>query len=144
VTRAAVIRADSGCLIVDDNAAFLDAARNLLEREGMPVAGVASTAAEAVRQVAALRPEVVLVDVMLGEESGFDVALRLVAGDQPGGSTIILISTHAESDFADLIDESPATGFLPKADLSADAIRRIVEGSDGERRPGASEPRGTR
>jgi hypothetical protein len=68
----------------------------------------------------------------------------LVAGDLPGGSTIILISTLAESDFADLIDESPATGFLPKADLSADAIRRIVEGSDGERRPGASERRGTR
>jgi hypothetical protein len=43
-----------------------------------------------------------------------------------------LISTHAEADFADLIAESPAIGFVPKRELSAAAIRRIVDG----RRPG--------
>ena len=41
---------------------------------------------------------------------------------------MILISTHAEEDVADLIAESPAAGFLPKAELSASAIRRIVDG----------------
>ena len=116
------------CLVVDDNDAFLEAASVLLEREGVTVAGVASTIAEALRQIEALRPDVILVDIGLGDESGFDLARRL-AGHSPGGwPIVILISTHAEADFADLIAESPAAGFVPKRELSADAIRRIVDG----------------
>jgi DNA-binding NarL/FixJ family response regulator len=117
------------CLIVDDNRPFLDAARALLEREGVTVPGVASTAAEALQQAKMLRPDVVLVDITLGEESGFDVARSLVTYDGSGGATVILISTHAESDFSDLIDESPAAGFLPKSELSAGAIRQILDDS---------------
>jgi DNA-binding NarL/FixJ family response regulator len=113
-------------LIVDDNPSFLDAARVLLERQGLGVAGVAMTTAEALRQATELRPDVVLVDISLGRESGFELAQRLNEGH--GQAAVILISTHAESDFADLIAESPATGFLPKLDLSADEIRRILNG----------------
>lgn len=110
------------CLIVDDNRRFRDAARVLLEREGLSVLGVASTPAEALRLARTLRPDVVLVDIVLGRESGFDLARRLAA--EPGGLyTVILISTHAEADFADLIEDSPAAGFLSKAELSATAIR---------------------
>jgi DNA-binding NarL/FixJ family response regulator len=114
-------------LIVDDNRAFLDAARFLLEREGLNVAGVAASAADAVRRSRDLEPDVVLVDIMLGGESGFALAHRLVEEAPSGGSDVILVSTHAEAEFADLIAESPATGFLPKSELSADAIRRIVD-----------------
>ncbi len=56
----------------------------------------------------------------------FDVA-RLLSGDgNDAQSKIILISTHAEGDFTDLIDASPAVGFLPKAKLSAEAIREVL------------------
>ena len=113
-------------LIVDDNPSFLDAARVLLERQGLGVAGVAMTTSEALQQTTDLRPDVVLVDISLGRESGFELAQRLVAGE--GRPPVILISTHAESDFADLIAQSPARGFLPKLDLSADGIRRILDG----------------
>ena len=65
-------------LIVDDNGAFLYAARRLLAREGLQVAGIAATGDEALRRVDKLRPDVVLVDVELAGESGFDVARRLV------------------------------------------------------------------
>jgi DNA-binding NarL/FixJ family response regulator len=116
-----------GILIVDDNSLFLDAARGLLEREGMRVVGVASTSAEALRHAEELRPEVVLVDIMLGPESGFELARRLAESDC-GGPAVILISTHSEADFADLIAESPSAGFLSKSELSADGIRRIVNG----------------
>jgi len=116
----------TGVLIVDDNASFLEVARGLLEREGMGVVDVASTTTEALRRVDELRPDVVLVDIMLGRESGFELARRLVRQDGAGPS-VILISTHAEADFADLIAESPAIAFLPKSELSADAIRRILE-----------------
>ena len=113
-------------LIVDDNESFLEAARVLLEREGMIVAGVASTGAEALRQMEALRPDVVLVDVFLGEESGIELARRLV--DEGLDATVILISTHREADLGELVTTSPAAGFLPKAELSASAIRRMVDG----------------
>jgi DNA-binding NarL/FixJ family response regulator len=114
------------CLIIDDNHSFLEAARVLLEREGLTVAGVASTSAEALRQADTLRPDVVLVDISLGEESGIDLARRLVEADADLETKVVLISTHAEEDVADLIASSPAAGFLPKAELSASAIREIV------------------
>jgi DNA-binding NarL/FixJ family response regulator len=116
------------CLIVDDNPSFLVAARVLLERQGLTIAGVASTGAEALRQAETLRPNVVLVDISLGKESGLDLARRLIA-DDPDGAAVILISTRVEEDVADLIAGSPAAGFLTKSELSAPAILRIVDGS---------------
>ena len=117
----------SGCLIVDDNASFLEAARILLEREGLSVAGVASTGADALRQVEAVHPDVVLVDIFLGDESGLDLTKRLVQDGVVHEAPVILISTHSQADLEDLITASPAAGFLPKAELSASAIRGIVD-----------------
>jgi CheY-like chemotaxis protein len=113
-------------LIVDDSPSFLRASRRLLEREGLTVVGVASSTAEALRCAEAHRPDVVLVDVFLGEESGFDLARRFVSHGQGACPTVILISTHAKAEFEDLVEASPAVGFLPKLELSADAISRIV------------------
>lgn len=113
-------------LIVDDNGSFLDAARALLEREGLNVVGVASTIREALHQAEELRPDLLLVDIMLGSESGFELASRLVENGRSKGPAVILISTHSEADFADLIAESHAAGFVPKSELSADAIRGIL------------------
>jgi DNA-binding NarL/FixJ family response regulator len=114
------------CLIVDDNASFLEAAVHILQREGLTVVGAASSIADALRKALELRPDVILVDIMLGHESGFDLARRLAEADV-GDPTVILISTHAEADFADLIDEAPAAGFMPKSQLSASMIRRLVD-----------------
>lgn len=116
------------CLIVDDNPHFLKVARTLLEREGVTVVGVASTGAEALRRAAELRPDVTLVDIDLGGESGFELAGRL--GRQTGGAPppMIMISTHAEEDYAELIAASPAVGFVLKTALSACAIRNLLGG----------------
>ena len=116
------------CLIVDDNQAFLEAARLFLEREGLTVAGVALTSVQALLQIEVLRPEVVLVDISLGTESGFDLARRIAEDGLAAEAVVILISTRAEEDVADLIAESPVAGFLPKEELSASAIHRIAEG----------------
>jgi DNA-binding NarL/FixJ family response regulator len=119
------------CLIVDDNAFFLEAATSLLEREGVTVVAVVSTSADAIRTVRELDPDVVLVDIMLGNESGFDLAWELARIDV-GGPAVILISTRAESDFAGQIAEIPAAGFVPKFELSASAIRRLLGAHQGE------------
>jgi len=137
------------CLLVDDNDAFLETARALLERQGVQVAGVASTIAGALRQARALRPDVVLVDIGLGEESGFELARLLVAdgqdgqGGQGGRADVILISAQAERDYADLIAESPAAGFLHKPELSAQRISQILNrqlrvGQPGFQLPGTA------
>jgi DNA-binding NarL/FixJ family response regulator len=131
------------CLIVDDNSRFLDAARALLQREGITVVGVASSAAEALQRAEELRPDVTLVDICLGDESGFDLVRRLHREACPARSRTVLISTHAEEDFADLIAASPAIGFLPKTALSARAIQDLLglPGDGGGEGP-VIEPRG--
>ena len=110
------------CLLVDDNRTFLETARTILDREGVTVAGIASCTAEALRQASMLRPDVAIVDIGLGAESGFDLARALT----DRGITVILTSTSAAADYADLIADNPAAGFLPKAELSAAGIRRIL------------------
>jgi CheY-like chemotaxis protein len=114
------------CLLVDDSDAFLKAASDLLQREGVTVLGAAANSAEALRQARALRPDVILVDIGLGRESGFDLARLLAQDAQAGRAEVILISARAESDYAELIAESPAAGFLVKPELSAQAISRIL------------------
>jgi DNA-binding NarL/FixJ family response regulator len=114
------------CLIVDDSPHFLVAARALLGQQGIEVVGVASTASEALQKFTALRPDVTLVDINLGSESGFDLTRRLLrdATSRP----VILISTYAEDDYVELIRASPALGFLPKSTLSGHTIRDLLAG----------------
>jgi CheY-like chemotaxis protein len=114
------------CLIVDDSPGFLRAARALLEQEGVRVVGVASTGADAVRRAADLHPDVTLVDIGLGAESGFDVARRLFDDPSVDPGQLILISANAQEDLAELIEASPAVGFLVKPTLSAAAIERVL------------------
>ena len=113
-------------LIVDDNAHFLAAARRLLEREGIAVVGVASSGAEAVQLAGELRPDVALVDIDLGDESGFDVAELLAEPGTAATSRVVLISAYPEGDFADLVAGSSAVGFLSKSDVSAANIHEVL------------------
>jgi chemotaxis response regulator CheB len=119
------------CVIVDDSAAFVDAACRLLEHDGIMVVGVASTSAEALRCVQDLRPDVILVDVDLGRECGFELAEQLHRSGLPAPTPVIMISTHSEQDLADLIATSPAVGFVAKLGLSAGAVRDLLAGSAG-------------
>ena len=118
------------CLIVDDSPEFLDAARRLLQHEGIDVAGVASGGTEALGLADRLRPDVTLVDIGLGGEDGIEVARQLAERDGHAAGKVILISTHSREEFAELIEASPAIGFISKSALSAETIRRLA--SDGE------------
>jgi CheY-like chemotaxis protein len=112
------------CLIVDDNTGFLESARLLLERQGLIVA-VASTGTDALLRTETLRPDVVLVDVDLGPESGFDVVRSLQDRFGPSTPDLILISIDPEQDLVELIAETPAVGFIAKTDLCAAAIHAL-------------------
>jgi DNA-binding NarL/FixJ family response regulator len=123
------------CLIVDDNASFLAEARGLLEDHGFDVIGTASSGDVALKHVAEQRLDLALIDVDLGEESGIDVAHRILDTTSGLAPKIILISARDESEYGDLIETSAAVGFLAKKDLTAAAIRSLLAGSDSEARP---------
>ena len=114
------------CLIVDDSHQFLSAARDLLASQGITVVGLASTTAEALRYAAELDPDVTLVDIDLGAESGLGLVRQLQEiGNR--GSAVIVISNRAEQDYAELIAASAALGFLSKTAISAGAIQDLLD-----------------
>jgi DNA-binding NarL/FixJ family response regulator len=114
------------CVIVDDSPAVLRAASDLLDSQGITVVGAATTSEQALSLALRLEPDVILLDIDLGPESGLELARRLARTFSRARARIILISTHDEADYAQLIAASPAIGFLAKADLSATAIHRLL------------------
>jgi DNA-binding NarL/FixJ family response regulator len=112
-------------LIVDDHAIFRTKARSLLEAEGYEVVGEAADGASALSLAQRIRPDLVLLDVLLPDADGFEVAKGLAQLD-PGTQTI-LISTRAREDFGGLIEASPARAFLSKAELSPSRIAELLE-----------------
>jgi two-component system, NarL family, nitrate/nitrite response regulator NarL len=113
------------CLIVDDNEPFLASASRLLSAQGLEVVGRAMSGAEALRLAEHLKPDVALVDVQLGDENGLELTRRLAANSH--ATRVILISNHSQDELVELLDDSPAVGFLQKPTLGADAIAKLLD-----------------
>ncbi len=113
-------------LIVDDHPTFRRTARVLLESEGFECVGEAENGAQALRLAAELRPDFLLLDVQLPDYDGFEVTARLredADGDVPA---VILTSSRDGSEFGSLVKTSGALGFIPKGELSGDALRSLL------------------
>jgi len=119
------------CLIVDDSVSFREEMGGLLAEHGLDVVGGAGSAADAHRQITELRPDVALIDIDLGGDSGFELARQLSEEPVHAIPHVILISTHEEAEYSDLITASSAIGFLAKIDLSAATIRRMLAAVNG-------------
>lgn len=112
-------------LIVDDHAPFREYLRSVLEDDGFDVVADVGDAAEAMAAVLATRPDLVLLDVHLGDgPDGFEVARQLAT--LPSPPTVIVTSSRSQSAYSDRITTAPVLGFLPKDELSPAAIRRLV------------------
>ena len=111
-------------LIVDDSKEFVASASGLLGSQGIEVVASAFSRAEALELVAALSPDVALVDVELGEEDGILLSHEIAA--RAPSTRIVLISSYDRDDLALLIAHSPAVGFLHKSELGAAAIERLL------------------
>jgi DNA-binding NarL/FixJ family response regulator len=111
-------------LIVDDHPSFRATARALLESEGFAVVGEAENGATALAAVKQLRPDLVLLDVHLPDFDGFEVATRLASNGS--SSAVILTSSHDGLDYGSLVAQSGARGFVPKAELSGDALTALL------------------
>ncbi len=113
-------------LIVDDHPSFRASARAILEAEGFDVIGEANDGSSAETAIAALRPDVVLLDVQLPDTDGFEICRECLAknGYNP---RIVLVSSRDAADYGELISRCGATGFIAKAELSGEALAALVE-----------------
>jgi DNA-binding NarL/FixJ family response regulator len=111
-------------LIVDDHSGFRTQARRMLESEGYQVVGEAGDVASAIEAARTLEPELALVDVYLPDGDGFEVAWRLRALD--ARPAVVLTSSHDGADLAGCLARSGARGFVPKTELSRDAIEELL------------------
>lgn len=111
-------------LIVDDHENFRSSARLLLEAEGYEVVGEAETGAAGLRAADELNPDVILLDVHLPDIDGFDVASRVATGDS--APRVVITSSRDASDFGEALARSGALGFVPKSELSGEALAAIL------------------
>src|SRR3954454_11481583 len=111
-------------LIVDDHPSFRASARRLLEADGYDVVGEASDGLAALEALRELRPEFVLLDVQLPDIDGFEVASRLTNGG--GGPAVVLTSSRDAADVEPYAAASGARGFVPKGELSGEALAALV------------------
>ena len=117
-------------LIVDDHEAFRTFASMLLGADGFEVSGEASDGESALEAVSEQHPDVVLLDVQLPGMDGFEIAARLAAIDIP--PAVVMTSTRSAADYGHRLKEAPIMGFVPKQDLSAEALKAVLaQGADG-------------
>ena len=111
-------------LVVDDHPSFRRFARRLLEAGGFVVVGEAEDGASALARVRDTRPDVVLLDVLLPDANGFEVAELLAA--EARGPVVVLTSSRSAEDLGALLDHTSARGFISKRDLTADSLATMV------------------
>ena len=111
-------------LIVDDHAPFRSIARQVLTADGFHIVGEAADGAEAIRAYDELRPDLVLLDVQLPDIDGFTVATVLTTRIHP--PTVVLVSSRSPTDYGSRIADCRARGYIAKAELSGDAVRRLL------------------
>jgi DNA-binding NarL/FixJ family response regulator len=120
-------------LIVDDHAPFRSMARQVLTAAGFLIVGEAADGAEAIRACDELHPELVLLDVQLPGIDGFTVASVLTTRMHP--PTVVLVSSRSRTDYGSRVEDCRARGYIPKAELSGDAVRRLLHPSRQARDP---------
>jgi CheY-like chemotaxis protein len=112
-------------LVVDDHPSFRRFARRLLEAAGYAVVREAADGASALEAVRRFHPDAVLLDVLLPDTNGFELAELLSA--EPAAPLVVLTSSRSAADLNGALARSSARGFIAKRDLTAAAFATLVE-----------------
>lgn len=117
-------------MIVDDHPLFREGLCQMIARNpGLVVCGESSDAAEAMKAVAQLKPDLVLVDISLGGSNGIDLIKNLIARNED--LPILVISMHDESLYAERSLRAGAMGYVMKSEPAKTirvAIAKVLGG----------------
>jgi CheY-like chemotaxis protein len=114
-------------LVVDDHPSFRRLARKLLEAAGYRVVDEAGDGAAALASVKEFRPDVVLLDVLLPDTTGFELAETLTSDPAGPAPAVVLTSSRSASDFENSIASTSARGFISKRDLTPARLLALLE-----------------
>jgi two-component system response regulator DevR len=118
-------------LLVDDHEVVRLGLKSLLERHPQfEVVGEAGSAREAMEQVAALKPEVVLMDIRLPGTSGIEACEEIV--NKYPGTRVIMLTSYAEDEMLFSAIRAGASGYILKQIGSSDLIKALEAVSRGE------------
>ena len=113
-------------VLADDEGQFRGWIRSLLETsEEFLVVGEAGSGSEVLRLIDRLKPDLVISDVDMSDRDGLDL-VRNVLSRLPEVK-VILVSAHSGRGYARLAHEEGATAFIPKTDLSLEAVRQALQ-----------------
>ncbi|MFN2120721.1 MAG: response regulator [Anaerolineales bacterium] len=118
-------------LLVDDHEVVRLGLKSLLERHPQfEVVGEAGSAREALEQVAALKPEVVLMDIRLPGTSGIEACEEIV--NKYPGTRVIMLTSYAEDEMLFSAIRAGASGYILKQIGSSDLVKALEAVSRGE------------
>ena len=109
-------------LLADDNPALLETLVEMLEPP-YRVAAALHNGACVVEEAAALSPDLIILDISLGDMTGFEVARRLRDAGSP--AKIIFLTVHEDIDFVNAAFDVGATGYVFKSRITADLTKAI-------------------
>ena len=115
-------------VLVDDNPEVLETLIDLLQPT-YDIAGTFSDGMSVLQQVSALGPDLVILDISLGDMTGFEVARRLRKSGCP--AKIIFLTVHENIDFVRAAFDLDASGYVFKSRISSDLIDAINRACEG-------------
>ncbi len=114
-------------LLVDDQPVFRNVAKSILERDGdCEVIGEAIDGMHAIEMMGKLNPDIVVMDVQMGDMSGVEATRRILSRHPQ--ANVVLTSMGSDSEYPTLAREIGACGFVPKRNLNVSMLRSLVGG----------------
>jgi DNA-binding NarL/FixJ family response regulator len=111
-------------LLADDNSAVLEHVGKMLEKEkDYKVVAAISDSGNVVRECLRLRPEVIVLDISLGERSGIEVAREL--RDSGCSAKIVFLTVHEDSDYVSAAMGAGGSAYVVKSRLILDLLSAL-------------------
>ena len=118
-------------VLVDDHSLVRSGIRSLLEKTAeIEVVGEASSSSDALKLIAEIQPDVVLMDIALPDQNGLETMTRVTK--QFPQVRVIMLSMHANEEYVWQALQNGASGYLMKDANSAELVAAITAVARGE------------
>ena len=115
-------------LLADDNPAILHLARRILRTEFTVAASVKDGMA-VLRKAPALQPDIIILDISMGEPNGIEVARRLRESGCP--AKILFLTVHQSIDYVEAALAAGASAYVIKSRLNSDLLPAVAAACSG-------------